>query len=363
MRILFLGPASSWHVTRWALRLREMGHEVTLASMHRVPPEVAELAVPLVPRPTDGPTSPGTLLAAARQARKLVARLRPEVGLAYYVSSYGLVAALAGVRPWVGAAAGGDVLVDPFDPLPRRLLNRAVLAFALRRCAGMLCWAPHVAERLATLGVPRDRILVQPRGVDLAEFRYRPPDTNPDRPLRIFSIRLFKPLYRVDTLAHALVDLGRRGVDFEARLAGWGPEKDRIEEIVREGGVAGRVSFPGRIPPAEVPRAMAAADVYVSTSSTDGASAALFEALAVGLFPVVSDIPANRAFLEEGRTGLFFPVGDADTLADLLARLAADREAIARGVEAARELVRERLDYDRNLARIAAFVEEVARRG
>ncbi len=363
MRILFLGPASSWHVTRWALRFREMGHEVTLASMHRVPGEVADIAVPLVPDPTDGATSPGTLLAAALAARRLVRQLRPDVGLAYYMTSYGLVAALSGVRPYVGAAAGGDVLVDPFDPLPRRIVNRAVLALSLGRCAGMLCWAPHVADRLADLGMPRERILVRPRGVDLEEFAWRPPVPDPSRPLRIFSIRLFKPLYRVETLAEALVQLGRRGIPFEARIAGWGPERGRIEAIVREGGVADRVEFPGKIPPSEVPAAMGWADVYVSTSSTDGASAALFEALAVGLFPVVSDIPANRAFLEEGRTGLFFPVGDAARLADHLAALAVDRGRIVRGVEAARDLVREKLDYDRNLARIAAFLEETARRG
>ncbi len=363
MRILFLGPASSWHVTRWALRFREMGHEVTLASMHRVPVEVREITVPLVSNPTDGATSPAVLLAAALRARRLVAELRPDVGLAYYMTSYGLVAALSGMRPYVGAAAGGDVLVDAFDPPLRRVVNRVVLALALGRCSGMLCWAPHVADRLSDLGFPRERILVRPRGVDLEEFAYRPPSADPARPLRIFSIRLFKPLYRVETLAEALVDLGRRGVAFEATLAGWGPDRERIETIVREGGVGDRVDFPGKIPPARVPAAMAAADVYVSTSSTDGASAALFEALAVGLFPVVSDIPANRAFLEEGKTGLFFPVGDAARLADHLAALAADRERIVRGVEAARDLVREQLDYDRNLERIAAFLEDTARKG
>ncbi len=360
MRILFFGPASSWHVTRWALHLREMGHAVTLASMHPVPAEVREIAVSLVPRPTEGATSPATLLAAARRARRLAAEFRPEVGLAYYMTSYGLVAALSGVRPFVGAAAGGDVLVDPFDPLPRRIVNRAVLSLSLGRCSGMLCWAPHVAERLEALGVPRDRILVQPRGVDLEQFRYRPPRAEPGRPLRVFSIRNFKPLYRLDTLAEALVRLGRAGIPCEARLGGWGPEKERIESMVREGGAAGRVRFLGRIPPAEVPAAMAWGDAYVSTSSTDGASAALFEALAIGLFPVVSDIPANRAFLEEGRTGLFFPVGDAARLAELLAGLAEDRERIVRGVEAARELVREKLDYRRNLARIAGFLGEIA---
>ena len=362
MRVLFFGPASSWHVTRWARRLVALGHEVTLASMHAIPPEVADLGVPLADTLGEGATSPRTLLTAVRRARRLVAGRKPDLVLAYYMSSYGLVAALSGGRPLVGAAAGGDVLVDPFDGLARRAVNRAVLALALGRVDGMLCWAPHVASRLEHLGVPRERILVQPRGVDLAKFRYREPGADSDRPLRVFSIRLFKPLYRVETLAGALVELARRGVPVEARLAGWGPQRPRLERILARGGVGDAVRFLGRVAPEDVPGVMGWADVYVSTSSTDGASAALFEALAVGLFPVVSDIPANRAFLEPGRTGLLFPVGDETRLADHLETLARDRSRIVEGVKAARPLVRERLDFEENMRRIARWLERIAAR-
>ncbi|RMF76012.1 MAG: glycosyltransferase [Acidobacteria bacterium] len=362
MRIVFFGPASSWHVTRWARRFVAQGHDVTLASMHAIPDEVRALAVPLADAPGEGATSPRTLLAAIRRGRRLVAQVRPDLVLAYYMSSYGLVAALSGGRPLVGAAAGGDVLVDPFDGLARRAVNRAAVGLALARCDGMLCWAPHVAERLEQLGVARDRILVQPRGVDLGRFRYRPPSADDARPLRVFSIRLFKPLYRVETLAEALVELAGRGVPIEARLAGWGPERERIETILRRGGVTDRVRLLGRVAPDDVPQAMSWADVYVSTSSTDGASAALFEALAVGLFPVVSDIPANRAFLEEGRTARFFPVGDARRLAAILGELAADRRLVVEGVESARPLVRDRLDFEANMRRIGAWLEALVER-
>jgi glycosyltransferase involved in cell wall biosynthesis len=359
MRILFFGPGSSWHVTRWADAMRRLGHEVTLASMHPIDPAFADGAVALAPALAEGATSPSTLLRSARRARQLVRSLRPDVGLAYYMSSYGLLAALSGQRPYVGAAAGGDVLVDPFDRPPRRAVNRALLTVALGRAAGMLCWAPHVADRLAALGVPRERILVQPRGVDLREFAYRPPTVDPHRPLRVFSSRLFKPLYRIDTLVEALVLLEQRGCPVEARLAGWGPEKERLAAIARDGGAAGRVHFLGKVPPARMPEEMRWADVYVSTSSTDGASATLFEALAIGLFPVVSDIPANRAFLEEDATGLFFPVGDAAALADRLELLARERGRVREGVEASRGLVREQLDYGRNIERITRHLEGV----
>ena len=48
---------------------------------------------------------------------------------------------------------------------------------------------------------------------------------------------------------------------------------------------------------------MGRADVYVSLAESDGTSIALLEALALGAVPVLSDIPANRAWVRDGETG------------------------------------------------------------
>lgn len=361
MRVLFLGPGSAVHVTRWVEHLRGRGHDVLLASMHPVPPHLSECSAPLADEITPGATSLRTLVQAVGRARRLFRDHRPDVVCAYYMASYGMVAALSGVRPWVGAAAGGDVLVDPFDGLRTRIRNGPVMRHVLRRSSGMLAWAPHVGARLEHLGVPRDRILVQPRGVNRTLFRYREPRTRTDgEPLRVLSMRWLKPLYRVDTLVAALGRLGRAGIPFEARIGGDGPERGRLEAMAREHKVEDRTTFLGALEPDDVPEVLRWADVYVSTSSSDGASSSLFEALSIGVFPVVTDIAANRELIRPGETGALFPVGDATALADALERLAADDTHRREVIEASRELVAERLDYDRNMRRIEGFLEAVA---
>jgi len=212
------------------------------------------------------------------------------------------------------------------------------------------------------VGFPRERILVQPRGVDRELFAYHPPRTRaPGEALRILSIRWLKPLYRVDTLVEAFSELHRRGMAFEARIGGEGSERARLEDRVREAGLASEVRFVGAIDADRVPDQMRWADVYVSTSSSDGASSSLFEALSIGACPVVSDIEANRPFVEPGITGELFPVGNAEALAACLAELARDEARRHALIVAARDFVAEHLDYEKNMARIDGFLAERAR--
>jgi glycosyltransferase involved in cell wall biosynthesis len=85
----------------------------------------------------------------------------------------------------------------------------------------------------------------------------------------------------------------------------------------------------------DLPGFLRAADVYVSASSSDGTSSSLLEAMASGLYPVVSDITANRPWVEHGKNGLLFAVGDAASLAEALRLCAAQRASwtdILRGI-------------------------------
>lgn len=365
LRILFLGAASSCHTTRWVSFLRNRGHQVLLATLHREPTGTFPDTYPLGGQHGGaGPLSPATLPGAVRRLRRLARGFRPDLTVGYYLTSYGLLARLAGLRPTVGVAAGGDVLVDPFDGPLHRLRNRILSGLALGGCSRALVWAPHVAARLEQLGFPGERIFVQPRGVNRSLFPFREPrHREPGEPLRILSNRWLKRLYRVDTLIDALVELDRRGVPFVAQIAGSGPEEASLKERAAGAGIGSKTTFIGRIEEAQVPEQLAWTDAYVSTSSSDGASSSLFEALSVGTFPVVSDLPANRFIAGEGDHVAFFPVGDHQTLAAHLERLALAPEVLAAGVRAARPIVENRLDFQTNLGRIEAFLCEAAREG
>ena len=86
--------------------------------------------------------------------------------------------------------------------------------------------------------------------------------------------------------------------------------------------------------------------------------------MACGAFPVVSDIPANREWIEPGTNGLLFPPGDGSALAERLAAAWADPAARDAAAARNRRIVEERADFRTNMERIEArFASLVADRG
>jgi glycosyltransferase involved in cell wall biosynthesis len=100
-------------------------------------------------------------------------------------------------------------------------------------------------------------------------------------------------------------------------------------------------------------------DVYLSASRSDGASISLMEAMAGGCFPVVSDIEANREWLEDGKNALTFPCGDDEKLAGIILSLPPRRDFIQSAVARNRAVAEERADREKNLALLLERMEKV----
>lgn len=85
--------------------------------------------------------------------------------------------------------------------------------------------------------------------------------------------------------------------------------------------LARRVHLRGRIPYEQMNMFYSAADFFVLGSHAEGTTLALMEALACGVVPIITDIPAFRALTEAGRLGALWPPGDGEALAQALIRL------------------------------------------
>jgi len=82
--------------------------------------------------------------------------------------------------------------------------------------------------------------------------------------------------------------------------------------------LAGRVHLLGEVPHVQVETLLRAADLFVSGSRAEGSGYAAMEAIACGVTPVLTDIPAFRALTGGRRIGQLWPCGDAKRLADAL---------------------------------------------
>ncbi|HXJ82849.1 MAG TPA: glycosyltransferase family 4 protein [Candidatus Methylomirabilis sp.] len=116
-------------------------------------------------------------------------------------------------------------------------------------------------------------------------------------------------------------------------IIGDGPLRLPMEAAVRAAGLADRVRFVGWRPYQEMPTYLAAADLVVMPSASEGLARVYVETLASGRVLVASDIPAAREVVVDGVTGLLFPCGDVTALTETTLEIANDpqrRQTIGR---------------------------------
>jgi sugar transferase (PEP-CTERM/EpsH1 system associated) len=110
-------------------------------------------------------------------------------------------------------------------------------------------------------------------------------------------------------------------------IVGEGPERPRLEALVRERGLEREVILTGAR--SDVPQLLAAFDVFALPSHNEGVSIAILEAMASGLPVVATRVGGNPEVVLAGATGMLVASGAVEELAGALATYR-DNEALAR---------------------------------
>lgn len=193
IRICFFADGESVHTQRWLREMVARDFEVTLITR----------------RPWSFPGVQVVTLADSWWARewfrrvpeicRIVRQLRPDIVHGHYITSYGLWAALCGVRPLVLTAWGSDILVSPKRSILVRWLTRWLLSQAELITADSL----DMLEEIRTY-TPHGRLEQVQWGVDLERIR---PHRDSARPvLNVISLRSWERNYNIDLVLRAFAD-------------------------------------------------------------------------------------------------------------------------------------------------------------
>jgi glycosyltransferase involved in cell wall biosynthesis len=276
--------------------------------------------------------------------RRVIRSLNPDLIHAGPLQRSAFLVALLGFKPLISMSWGYDLLQD----VNRNMLWRRATQFTLRRSAIMVGDCNTIRQKAIQLGMPDDKIVTFPWGVDLNSFT--PGEYPPDQgdKFTILSTRGWEPIYGVDVLAKAFVKAANQYQELRLILLGNGSQANYLRNIFTRGGVMDRVLLPGQVTQADLPHYYNMVDLYVSASHIDGSSVSLMEALACGRPVVVSDIPGNREWVESGVNGWWFEDGQVDDLAMKLLQVLDQRQQLIEMSRAARKLAEERADWGKN---------------
>ena len=261
------------------------------------------------------------------------------------------LAAALGV-PFSVKARGSDIHLWGARPQIARQIVEAGKA-----AAGLLAVSAALARDMAALGLPEARIRVHHTGIDLD--RFHPVDRAAAKaalgiegPLLI-AVGHLDPRKGQDLALEALA----RIPDATLLLAGDGPDRARLEAIAGAKGLSPRVRFLGIQPHDALPALLAAADVMVLPTMSEGLANVWVESLACGTPVVTSDVGGAREAIDRPQAGRLVardPEAIASAVNDLLAdppdqaavRAAAERFSWARNAAELRDhlasLIREK---------------------
>ena len=358
MRILLLSHSTNPWTPHYARYFVARGDQILVVSYTPNPIEGVEMEFIGVD-PWDKYANKHIYLTRVPRLRGIIKRFKPDVVYAPFITSNGLSAVLAWKGPIVTAGRGGDVLEQEGRTGWRRRLREKLIQFVCRRCVIVHSVSKEIDDELLRLGVPSSKLVQIPVGVDSAKFQ--PDPAMPRSPAtRLICTRKHEPIYDNITVIEALVRLKAAGHDFTCIMASEGTLLDMHKAKVQRVGLSDRVTFTGELPHEQLPALLRQADIYISASLSDGTSSALLEAMAAGLTPVVSRIPANLPWIEHGRTGLLFEPQRADILADQLIKAMGDAELRRNAFQENRRRIEDGGDQRRNMQRLAEVLDRVA---
>lgn len=347
LRIAYLADGSLSHIGPYIDFAKSRGHEVSLIAFAR---GRRDYGVPTydISRGATGTntSSKWKYFLAGVSIRRLLRTIRPDILHGHYVTSAGTISLMSGFRPYVLTVHGSDLMTTHHSRI-----WRPVLKAAFSRAAFVNTVSEQLRDIAADMGIPDSKLLVATLGVDTQAFAYRPPAPF-HAPVRLLCTRTLAELYDPGTIVRACHLLRQRGCDFRLTFAAGGVMQAQVEQLVREHNLQNHISFLGGYDPTKLVTLLREHDLYVSATLWDGTSISLLEAMAAGIVPILSRIPSNQAWVQDGETALLFDCRDSEQLACQIEKAIAQPEWISQAAAANRAEVEKRGDRHANMLRL-----------
>ncbi|MGQ9503345.1 MAG: glycosyltransferase [Thermogutta sp.] len=276
-----------------------------------------------------------------RRLRHLLRQIPPAVVLAHQYTPFfysSLARGLCSSPPIIFVEHGRHV-PDPWKP-HRIFANRLLL----RRSDIVIAVADSVKRAVISKeGIASKRILVIPNGIDPAPYFAAAANREAirrqlglaDNDVAIIQVARLDPLKDHDTAITAVEQLAHDRV--RLLIVGDGPEETRIRHRVKQSAIRERFRLLGYR--RDIPNLLAAADIFLLSSVSEGLPVTILEAMAAALPIVATDVGDVSKAVADGTTGFLVPPRHPEALAKALERLCASPQLRRQFGQAGRDLL------------------------
>jgi len=307
-----------------------------------------------------------TRICIVNHLRHVIRKFKPDILHSGYIRFHGYYGALSGFHPTLSMPWGSDVLIRP----DKTEYDMKILRYTLQYADMITCDCELVKNRIIELtGCPLEKIVVFPWGVDLTIYQPAKGPSSIREQLGwqksgiLIMNRSFEPIYGIEYFFEALPAVFRTCPDARILMIGKGSLEGKFRSMAQEMKLSDKVYFLGAVDDRTMAQCLNAADIYVTTSLSDGTSASMLEAMACGLPVVVSDAPAYFEWVQDGINGYIVPRKNSIMLAERLIELLQNPLLRREMGHYNLRIARERADWERNFDILEGIYEALLRKG
>lgn len=242
--------------------------------------------------------------------------------------------------------------------------DAAAMARVFALASRLLVRSESLAQRLTAHGAPRDKIRLQRTGVPLDQIVFRQRSAPADGAWHCLQACRLIPKKGITTSLRAFAQFAQRWPAATLTIAGEGPQREVLERMAAELGLASRVRFAGFVAQEELRALETGAHIFLHPSEAgadgdqEGVPNAMLEAMASGL-PVCATLHGGiPEAVENGVSGLLVPERDSEALVAQMLGLAESAEWFAQMSAAAAKRVAAEFELGAQTRRLEAIYAE-----
>jgi glycosyltransferase involved in cell wall biosynthesis len=281
--------------------------------------------------------------------KSIAKKFNADMVIAERTTSYGCLAALSGIKPMAIAQQGITDLWPKYSP--SYPFKKIIQKYAFKKADLIHAWGNIIAEHIEKSGVNMSKVMIMPKGINLDFFEFN--DASNDTHINAIVTRSLQPEYRHDVILKAFAIVKKSNIPFKLTIIGDGTELENLQSLAKELDIENEVDFVGRIDNNDIPNYLQKSNFYISMPITEGVSSSLFEAMACGCFPIVSDLPGNSHWISQKVNGILVPSENEFKLAEEILWAFQNVNFTKKVVTENRSFVEENANYKTNMKKIA----------
>ena len=319
-KLLLLSAANSIHTVKWVNALSEY-YEVHLAYCLNHSPGIHKISKKVNLHCLKYKSKLGYYLNFF-ELRKLYKSIQPDIISVHFASGYGTLARIARLPKIVLNVWGSDVYDFPNKSLINRKIVERNLFYANKIASTSRVMALEVKKQYPNL---KKKIYITPFGVDTAKFKNN--HKYKKNEFIIGNIKTLAPKYGIKYIILGVDDFIKRlkkenkyKNNIKCYIYGDGPQKEELIDLTKNLKLEDVISFKGKIPNDEVPKALNEFDVFCAASviNSESFGVAIVEAMSCELPVIATKIDGFSEVMRDNETGLMIDKEDFKAISNAL---------------------------------------------